>query len=178
MIQAALAGTGLTDPPTASRCSYTPHDFRRIFITDAIINGLPPHIAQVIAGHRDINTTMGYKAVYPDEAIQAHRAFIARRRSLRPSEEYRDPHRRGMGRVPRPLRAPQGLHRHSAAAPTAPRCIHEHACLTEMILVNFSPPRRVRGVTVLTEGDREESWFAALAGVSPKMAAAQSWKVR
>ena len=50
--------------------------------------------------------------------------------------------------------------------------------LTEMILVNFSPPRRVRGVTVLTEGDREESWFAALAGVSPKMAAAQSWKVR
>ena len=52
------------------------------------------------------------------------------------------------------------------------------AGLTEMILVNFSPPRRVRGVTVLTEGDREESWFAALAGVSPKMAAAQSWKVR
>ena len=65
-----------------------------------------------------------------------------------------------------------------AAAPSARPCIHEHACLTEMILVNFSPPRRVRGVTVLTEGDREESWFAALAGVSPKMAAAQSWKVR
>ena len=36
------------------------------------MSGLPPHIAQVIAGHRDINVTMGYKAVYPDEAIQAH----------------------------------------------------------------------------------------------------------
>ena len=36
-------------------------DFRRIFITDAIMSGLPPHIAQVIAGHRDINVTMGYK---------------------------------------------------------------------------------------------------------------------
>ncbi len=27
--------------------------------------------------------------VYPDEAIQAHLAFLARRRAQRPSEEYR-----------------------------------------------------------------------------------------
>src|SRR5712692_10389852 len=66
-------------------------DRRRIFITDAVMNGLPPHIAQVIAGHKDINTTMGYKAVYPEEAIHAHLAFLARRRALRPSEEYRAP---------------------------------------------------------------------------------------
>ena len=77
-------------PPTAG-LNYTPHDFRRVFITDAIMNGLPPHIAQIIAGHRDINVTLGYKAIYPDEAIQAHLAFLARRRSLRPSEEYRVP---------------------------------------------------------------------------------------
>ena len=49
------------------------------------------HIAQVIAGHRDINVTIGYKALYPDEAIQAHLAFLARRRALRPTEEYRVP---------------------------------------------------------------------------------------
>jgi len=66
---------------------FTPHDFR-IFITDAILHGMPPHIAQLVAGHRDINTTMGYKAVYPEEAINGHRAFIARRRALRPAEEY------------------------------------------------------------------------------------------
>ena len=41
---------------------FTPHDFRRMFITDAILTGLPPHIAQVIAGHRNINVTLGYKA--------------------------------------------------------------------------------------------------------------------
>jgi hypothetical protein len=64
---------------------------RRIFITDAIMSGLPPHIAQIIAGHQDLNVTMGYKAVYPDEAIQAHLAFLTRRRALRPSEEYRIP---------------------------------------------------------------------------------------
>ena len=79
-----------------------------MFITDAILNGLPPHIAQVIAGHQDINVTLGYKAIYPEEAIQAHLAFLARRRGLRPTEEYRvptDPN----GRVPRPLRTPEGL---------------------------------------------------------------------
>ena len=52
---------------------------------------MPPHIAQLIAGHNDINVTMGYKAVYPEEVINAHRAFIARRRALRPAEEYRTP---------------------------------------------------------------------------------------
>ncbi len=26
-----------------------------------MLNGLPPHIAQVIAGHQDINVTLGYK---------------------------------------------------------------------------------------------------------------------
>jgi integrase len=59
---------------------YTFHDFRRLFITDAIMHGMPPHIAQLVAGHRDINTTLGYKAVYPEEVINGHRAFIARRR--------------------------------------------------------------------------------------------------
>jgi integrase len=77
---------GAEEPP-----DYTFHDFRRIFTTEAILNGMPPHIAQLILGHKDINTTMGYKAIYPQEAINGHRAFIARRRTLRPSEEYRTP---------------------------------------------------------------------------------------
>ena len=55
------------------------------------MNGLPPHIAQVICGHKTIDTTMGYKAIYPAEAIEAHRAFIARRRATRPGDEYRTP---------------------------------------------------------------------------------------
>jgi hypothetical protein len=91
MIKAALADTGLTDPVSGDPLTYTPHDFRRLFITDAVLNGLPPHIAQVIAGHRDINVTMGYKAVYPQVAIQSHLAFLARRRALRPTDEYRVP---------------------------------------------------------------------------------------
>jgi hypothetical protein len=53
--------------------------------------GFPPHIAQVIAGHRDVNVTLGYKAVYPDEVIKNHLAFLARRRAQRPTDEYRTP---------------------------------------------------------------------------------------
>jgi integrase len=86
----ALAATGLTDA-NGDSLVFQPHDFRRIFVTDAIMNGLPPHIAQVICGHKTIVTTMGYKAVYPAEALETHRAFVARRRASRPSEEYRTP---------------------------------------------------------------------------------------
>ncbi len=83
-----LVFIGLTDT-TGRPMDFTPHDFRRMFITDAIRSGLPPHIAQVIVGHTNINTTMGYNAVYPTETIEAHRAYITRRRTLRPAEEYR-----------------------------------------------------------------------------------------
>jgi integrase len=90
LITRALTAAGITG--TDGRpLDFAPHDFRRIFATEAIMNGMPPHIAQLILGHRDINTTMGYKAVYPEEAINGHRAFLARRRAVRPSEEYRTP---------------------------------------------------------------------------------------
>jgi integrase-like protein len=69
---------------------WRPHDFRRIFVTDALRSGLPPHIAAKICGHTVLDTTMGYAAIYPEDVISHHRAFIARRRSERPSEEYRE----------------------------------------------------------------------------------------
>ncbi len=133
MLNAALAGTGLA-AADGSPLRCTPHDFRRIFITDAIMSGLPSHIAQVIAGHKDINVTLGYKAVYPDEAIQAHLAFLARRRALRPTEEYRVPTdaewAEFLGHFER-RKIATGICGRAFGTP----CIHEHSCLTELILV-------------------------------------------
>jgi integrase len=127
LLTAALAGTGLTDA-SGQPLHFTPHDFRRIFITDAIMSGLPPHIAQVIAGHQDINVTLGYKAVYPDEAIQAHLAFLARRRALRPTEEYRVPTDEEwaefLGHFER-RKVATGLCGRAFGTP----CIHEYSCL-------------------------------------------------
>jgi len=128
VLNTALAHTGLIDPADGLPLHYTPHDFRRIFITDAILGGLPPHIAQVIAGHRDINVTMGYKAVYPEEAIQAHLAFLARRRALRPAEEYRAPTdqewQEFLGHFEL-RKVATGICGRAFSTP----CIHEHACL-------------------------------------------------
>jgi len=128
LLARALENTGMVDPADGGPLRYTPHDFRRLFITDAIMSGLPPHIAQVIVGHRDINVTISYKAVYPEEAIQAHLAFLARRRALRPTDEYRVPTEQEwqefLGHFER-RKVATGICGRAFGTP----CIHEHSCL-------------------------------------------------
>lgn len=132
--------------PDGRTLRYTFHDFRRMFITDAILHGMPPHIAQLVAGHRDINTTMGYKAVYPEEVISGHRAFISRRRALRPSEEYRLPTdeewEEFLGHFAR-RKVALGECGRSYATP----CIHEHSCL-RCPLLRPDPAERSRLVDI------------------------------
>ncbi len=141
----ALAATGVRD--AAGRpMRYTFHDFRRLFITDAILHGMPPHIAQLIAGHANINTTMGYKAVYPEEVINGHRAFLARRRAQRPSQEYRTPTdeewEEFLGHFVR-RKVALGDCGRSYATP----CIHEHSCL-RCPLLRPDPTERPRLVQI------------------------------
>ena len=118
LIHGALAASGITGTD-GKPLDFQPHDFRRLFTTDAILNGMPPHIAQLILGHNDINTTMGYKTAYPEEAISGHRAFIARRRELRPSEEYRVP-TDPSGTSSSATSSAGGSRSATAAGPTAP----------------------------------------------------------
>ncbi len=87
-VLAGLAGMAGTD---GRPLRFTPHDFRRIFATEAVATGLPVHIAAKLLGHQNLATTQGYIAVYDQDVIDHHRAFIARRRSIRPSAEYREP---------------------------------------------------------------------------------------
>jgi integrase len=137
----ALAAIGVKDA-SGHALRYTFHDFRRIFITDAIMHGMPPHIAQLVAGHRDINTTMGYKAVYPEEVINGHRAFMTRRRALRPAAEYRVPTDEEwaafLGHFER-RRVALGDCGRSYDTP----CIHEHSCL-RCPLLRPDPAQRPR----------------------------------
>jgi integrase len=176
ILTAALARTGLTDPAGAP-LHCTPHDFRRMFLTDAIMNGLPPHIAQIIAGHRDINVTLGYKAVYPDEAIQAHLAFLARRRALRPTEEYRTPTdaewEEFLGHFER-RKVATGTCGRAFATP----CIHEHSCL-RCALHWPDPAQRDRIAEIrdnltarIAEADRE-GWAGEAEGLQISLAGAE-----
>jgi Phage integrase family len=130
LLDTALTATGLKGTD-GQPLRFVPHDFRRIFITEAIMNGMPPHIAQLVVGHTNINTTMGYKAVYPEEAINGHRAFITRRRALRPSEEYRTPTdeewEEFLGHFER-----RKVTLGDCGRAYGTNCIHEHACLSEL----------------------------------------------
>jgi Phage integrase family len=177
LLNAALARSGLTDPATGGPLHCTPHDFRRMFITDAVQNGLPPHIAQVIAGHQDISVTMGYKAVYPEEAVRSHLAFLARRRSLRPTEEYR---------IPTDEEWAQFLghfERRKIAAGTCGRafgtpCIHEHACI-RCPMFWPSPAQRDRlteirdNLTARIAEARREGWADEVEGLQVSLAGAE-----
>ena len=126
-LRRAYDRAGLTGP-TGQPLRFVPHDFRRIFATEAMLNGMPPHVAQLLLGHKDINVTMGYKAIYPEEAISGHRAFIARRRELRPSEEYRSPTdeewEEFLGHFQRRRLALGDCGRAYGTS-----CIHEHSCI-------------------------------------------------
>ena len=177
MLAAALVHTGLTDPTTGDPLHFTPHDFRRLFLTDAILNGLPPHIAQVIAGHRDINVTMGYKAVYPDEAIQSHLAFLARRRSMRPSEEYRVPTdeewQEFLGHFER-----RKVSIGTCGRAYSTSCIHEHACVRCSLLWP-DPNQKARLVEIrdnlvarIIEAKRE-GWLGEVEGLQVSLAGAE-----
>jgi integrase len=89
-INRAVAHAGLRDVD-GDPLVFRPHDFRRLFATDAVNGGLPVHIAAKLLGHLDLNTTQGYVAVYPEQVIRHVQAHVTRQRALRPSEEYREP---------------------------------------------------------------------------------------
>ncbi|MEV1173402.1 tyrosine-type recombinase/integrase [Nonomuraea sp. NPDC049784] len=127
LLNTAAARAGIVDVD-GTPLRFTPHDFRRVFSTEAVTSGLPIHIAAKLLGHLDLNTTQGYVAVYPAEVIRHYRQFVAERRSQRPSEEYREPtdaewtefrdhfslRKVALGTCHRPYGTP---------------CQHEHACV-------------------------------------------------
>jgi len=176
LLDEALAATGLTGAD-GQPLRFVPHDFRRIFVTDAVNNGMPPHIARLVVGHRDLNTTMGYKAVYPDEAINGHRAFLARRRDLRPSAEYRTPTdeewQEFLGHFQRRKLALGDCGRAYGTA-----CVHEHSCL-RCPLLRLDPAQRPRlldirdNLRTRIDEARREGWIGEAEGLAISLAAAQ-----
>ena len=175
LLNVAMEASGLTSP-AGQPLRFAPHDFRRMLITDAIMHGMPPHIAQLIAGHRDISTTMGYKTVYPEEVISGHRAFIARRRALRPSTEYRTPTdaewEEFLGHFERRKLALGDCGRAYGTS-----CIHEHSCIRcPMLRIDPAQRQRLRdiraGLTARIAEAEREGWTGEAEGLKVSLAAA------
>ncbi len=172
----ALAATGLANAE-GEALSFSPHDFRRIFVTDAIMNGLPPHIAQVICGHKNIDTTIGYKAVYPAETIEGPPGVHRPSAGLPPRRGVPDPDGGGVGLLPRPLREAEGVHRHLCTRFGSP-CIHEHACVRGPLL-RPDPDQRARLAEIrdnliarITEAE-QEGWLGEIEGLQVSLASAE-----
>lgn len=114
--------------PEFAGLTFTPHDFRRLFATDLVNNGLPIHIGAALLGHASLQTTRGYVAVFDEDVVRHYQLHLTRRRQLRPTEEYRDPtndewqefddhfdlRKVELGTCGRPYGTP---------------CAHEHACV-------------------------------------------------
>ena len=155
---------------------WRPHDFRRIFVTDALRSGLPPHIAAKICGHTVLDTTMGYAAIYPEDVISHHRAFIARRRAERPGEEYRDltPGEWDEFLAHFELRkVALGICGRDYGTP----CVHENACV-RCPLLQVDPAQLPRLEEIHANlGDRlqeakEQGWLGEVAAIETTLAAA------
>lgn len=118
---------GLTDA-AGNPVYLTPHDFRRVFTTTAIQDGLPLHIASKILGHRHLNSTQPYTAVFQDDLIRTYRTFVDRRRSVRPVEEYREPTPDEWDEFEEHFTL-RRVELGSCARPYGSTCEHEHACI-------------------------------------------------
>jgi integrase len=156
---------------------FTPHDFRRIFVTEAVASGLPVHIAAKLLGHQSISTTQTYIAVYDQDVIDHHRAFIARRRALRPSEEYRQPTEAEwdefLGHFEK-RKVELGVCGRAFGTP----CQHEHACVRCPVL-RPDPAQHHRLQEIITNlhdrltEARQRGWHGEVDGLEATIAAAQ-----
>ncbi|MFD7757864.1 integrase [Streptomyces sp. NPDC059757] len=141
------------------------------------MNSLPPHIAQVICGHRSNETTMGYEAVYPAETIEAHRAVIARRRASRPGEEYRTPTAEEWDAFLAHLEK-RNVSIGTCARAFGSPCVHEHACVRYSLL-RPDPPQRARlaefrdNLIARIAGAEREGWLGKVEGLQVSLAGAQ-----
>ena len=90
MLQRPCLALAQTRPEFAG-LTFTAHDFRRVFTTELVNNGLPIHIGAAVLGHASLQTTRGYVAVFNEDLVRHYQAFLDRRRQLRPADEYRPP---------------------------------------------------------------------------------------
>lgn len=171
---AAQADIRVTD---AEPLRFRPHDFRRIFATDAQASGLPVRIIAALLGHKSLATTQIYTAIYPEDVIRHHRGFISRRRQLRPGEEYREPTDQEWEEFE------AHFVRRKVSLGTCGRangsgCQHEHACV-RCSLLRTDPAQIGRLREIITNlSDRiaeanEQGWLGEAEGLQVSLGAAR-----
>jgi hypothetical protein len=175
LLNLAVAQAGITDA-AGEPMRFVPHDFRRMFATEAVTGGLPVHIAAKVLGHASLETTQHYLAVFPDEMIRAYRTYIDQRRSIRPEAEYREPSEQEWVEFRQHFHE-RKLELGTCGRPYGTPCKHEHACI-RCPMLRIDPRQRRRIVEImtnLTERIKEaelNGWLGEVAGLKTSREAA------
>ncbi|MEU3408843.1 site-specific integrase [Streptomyces sp. NPDC006670] len=176
LLNDTLARTALTDP-MGQPLRYTPHDFRRIFATEAVAGGLPVHIAARVLGHASLTTTEAYVAVFQDDLIRFYRAFLDQRMAVRPAEEYREPTDDEWREFQQHFHT-RKLELGDCARPYGTPCRHEHSCI-RCPMLQVSPHQRPRLVEIIRnlveriEEARLNGWLGEVQGLQASLTKAK-----
>lgn len=177
LINGVLSRTGLRDNARQPlRC--TPHDFRRMFATDAVTGGLPVHIAARLLGHASLTTTQEYLAVFQDDLVRSYRSFVDARRAVRPAAEYRQPTDDEWREFQQHFEL-RKLELGTCGRPYGTPCKHEHACIRRsMLRVNPNQRSRlieiVRNLTDRIDEARANGWLGEVQGLQISLDAARA----
>lgn len=175
-LRATIDEIGLVDE-AGEPIYFQNHDMRRIFATEAVMAGLPVHIVANIIGHDSLDTTQQYVAIYDEDVYRRHRAFIERRRTIRPSIEYREPtgeeFQEFLGHFER-RQLELGVCGRAYGTP----CIHEHACIRcSMLQPDPAQAGRLREIIDNLHARVAEAtahgWFGEIEGLGVSIAGAR-----
>lgn len=175
LLQGAVRRAGITDN-AGNPLHYTPHDFRRMFTTEAVTGGLPIHIAAKILGHANLGTTQHYLAVFQDDMIRAYRSFLDHRRSVRPEAEYREPTEHEWTEFHQHFHE-RKLELGACGRPYGTPCQHEHACV-RCPMLRVDPKQRSRLVEIIDSLNerikeaRMNGWLGEVQGLQTSLDAA------
>ena len=127
LINDTLASTGLTDASGAP-LRVTPHDFRRLFISDAVMHGMPPTSPSLSQVTVTSTSQWDTRPSTPKKSSTATGRLSPAAVQLRPCEEYRMPTdeewEEFLGHFQRRRVALGECGRSYSSL-----CIHEHSCL-------------------------------------------------
>lgn len=160
--------------PAFAGATFTPHDFRRLFTTELLNNGLPIHIGAALLGHLSLQTTRGYAAVFPEDVIRHYQQILERRRAQRPPGEYRDPTTQEWAEFEEHFDK-RRVELGSCGRPYGTPCHHEHACIRcPMLSINPKMLPRLDEIEtdLINRRDRAlaEAWHGEVDGLDQTLA--------
>jgi len=176
LLTATIDHAGIHDS-TGQPLRFTPHDFRRMFVTEAVTGGLPVHIAARLLGHHNIATTQAYLAVFQDELIRTYRAFLDQRRATRPPAEYREPTTEEWREFQQHFQL-RKLELGTCGRPYGTPCKHEHACI-RCPMLRVEPKQRSRLIEIIRNlqdrviDARDNGWHGEAQGLQTSLQAAR-----